>query len=461
MLNLKAYAWKKRIALQGDTLHYMQELTQKQWLNQHELRQLQAEKLIKLLQHAHDHVPYYRKTLQQSGIVGLGGKVSLERFEHIPFLEREHFQPYFDELKSDDLPQRKWYENWSGGSTGQPIRLLQDQVYFNWNQALKMMFDQWSGRDLVERQIMLWASERDLMVGHETWRTCMGRWMRNERWLNTRNMSAARMEAYIAEINRFQPVQLLAFVESLYELARFAEERRLLVHSPTSIMTTASMLYPHMRDTIERVFQSPVFNRYGSRETGAIACECEVHRGLHVSMLTHYVEVIRADGLPAHPGERGDLVITCLHNYAMPLIRYRIGDIAKWAEQPCSCGRWLPLLGEITGRRNDMFVKTNGELVDGRLFVILLGTQPFIKKFQVVQEESDRLSIAIVLHQEVPDPQSKYWEHLDLIRTKCHYLMGDDCQIAITFVNEIPATASGKYRYTISKVKQDERVRHE
>ncbi|MGG1663554.1 phenylacetate--CoA ligase family protein [Brevibacillus sp. NRS-1366] len=454
MINLKEIAWKRRISLQGPILEHVRTLQRRQWLPYDQLLNLQQKKLARLLRHAYEHVPYFRSRLEEAGVVSPEGSVFLDKFTKLPLMERGTFYPFYETLKSDDLGRRKWYENWSGGSTGEPIRLIQDNAYFQWNQAVKIMYDQWSSRELVDKQIVLWASERDLMVGKETWKTYMGRWMRNEQWLNTRKMSESCLQNYVERINRFRPVQILAYVESLYELARYAEDRGLAVHSPRSIMTTASMLYPHMRGKIEQVFQAPVFNRYGSREIGAIACECEQHTGLHVSMFTHYVEIVAPDGRPVSPGETGELVITSLHNYAMPIIRYRIGDTASWAVESCSCGRSLPMLKEITGRVNDCFVKPNGELVDGRMFVILLGTQSFVKKFQVMQNEVGQLDISIIPIQEMHDPHYFYQDGIEKIVAKCRDLMGEEVHIQLHFVQDIPTTASGKFRFTISNVKR-------
>lgn len=454
MINLKEIAWKKQISLRGSTLQYLERLQQWQWLGSGAILQIQQEKLRNLLLHAYQNVPYYRSILLEANVIAANGMVQLENFTHLPLLGRDSLQRNYDTLKSVDLAERSWYENWSGGSTGEPVRLLQERNYFDWNQAVKILFNEWCGHELVDKQVVMWASERDLMVGSETWRTRMGRWIRNERWFNTRLMSEDSMKTYLEELAHFRPRQILGYVESLYELAKFAQRSRLPVYTPKSIMTTASVLHPHMRQTIEEVFRAPVFNRYGSREIGAIASECDHHEGLHVSALTHYVELISPECTPVQPGEQGELVITALNNYAMPMIRYRIGDMAQWAEQMCSCGRTWPLLKEIAGRINDSFVKANGDLVDGRLFVILLGTNVFIQKFQVVQDEINQIKISLIAHQGTESPDTAYQEQVATIVEKTKYLMGDTVDVHVRFVDEIPTTASGKFRFTICNVKR-------
>jgi len=217
-------------------------------------------------------------------------------------------------------------------------------------------------------------------------------------------------------------------------------------------MTSAGTLYGLMRETIQRVFRAPVFNRYGSREVGDIACECEAHQGLHVCPVTHYVEILREDGTPARPGEVGEIVVTSLTNYAMPLIRYRIGDMGAWAEKDCSCGRNWPLLKEVTGRVTDSFVSASGTRVHGEYFTHLLYFRDWVKKFQFLQESYTRIRLLIV--PAVPPDQAKWiveQERADL-EAKVQLVMGPECSLEIELVSDIPPSPSGKYRYTISKV---------
>ena len=151
-----------------------------------------------------------------------------------------------------------------------------------------------------------------------------------------------------------------------------------------------------MRETMERVYRAPVFDRYGSREVADAACECERHEGLHVCSPIHVVEVLRADGTPAASGETGELVVTLLTNHAMPLIRYRIGDMGAKAGRACSCGRGWPLLSDIKGRIGGMFVTADGGLVDPGLFTMSFYGNDLVAGFQMVQETVGHIRMTIV-----------------------------------------------------------------
>jgi phenylacetate-CoA ligase len=255
----------------------------------------------------------------------------------------------------------------------------------------------------------------------------------------------------VKSINSFKPVQILAYVESIYELSRFIEREHLSVSKPASIMTSAGTLLPYMREKIEHVFSAPVFNRYGSREVGDIACECSHHRGLHVSAPIHYLEILREDGKPTDAGEVGEIVITLLTNYAMPLIRYRIGDTGMWAKDPCSCGRGWPLLAEVTGRVTDNFKSKDGGVIYGGYVRQLLYYRDWIRKYQIIQEDYGLIRILIVASEQKDNPREHYAGELSEISDKIKKAM-EGCRIEYEFVNDIAPMQSGKFRFTISKV---------
>lgn len=222
-------------------------------------------------------------------------------------------------------------------------------------------------------------------------------------------------------------------------------------------MTSAGTLYPHMRDTIERVFSAPVFNRYGSREVGDIACECECHQCLHANPYSHHVEILRKDGSHCTPGEVGEVVVTLLTNYAMPIIRYRIGDMAAWAEHPCDCKRHWPSLQEVSGRLMDVFTRADGNPVMPQYFIHFFGVAKrseldFIKKYQLIQEDIDNIYLDIIPTVDKAIAQRLILERQKIFEGIIKSAMGDTCKLSIRIVDDIPTTPSGKYQYIISKV---------
>ncbi|REE57518.1 phenylacetate-CoA ligase [Paenibacillus taihuensis] len=452
MINIKRVAWELELKVKGNTLKYKQKLDDWQWLNREETLELQQARLKALLKHAYYHVPYYRKLLQENGVVDAKGNVHMSQFHRLPLLCKDTIKHHFEALKSDDLDSRTPFEESSGGSTGVPITLIQDKEFLDWSLAVKMLDDEWTGLAMGGRRAFVWGSVRDTLVGKETVKTYLGRWMRNERWLNSFRMTQDRMNEFIAELNEFKPVQITAFAENLYDLAKFIEERGLYIYTPKAVLTSAGVLYPHMRETIQRVFKAPVFNRYGSREVGDIACECDHHNGLHTSTVTHYVEILDENGRPVKPGEYGEIVITLLTNYAMPLIRYRIGDMGVMSDESCSCGRGMPLLKDVIGRTTDIFINKNGDRIDGRMFIRLLMSSAFIQKFQVIQERYDRIKIVVDPAVKKLDHYKVYAKEIERLVEDARIIMGGDCEVGFEFVDYIETTASGKYRFTISMV---------
>lgn len=448
----KRLLWQLRLKTNGNVLEKLAALRHAQELDEAGVASLQHERLEKLLSHAYKHVPYYQKLFDEYGTVE-NGKVKLENFSKLPLLSKDELREQGNALRSLDLGARSWRENTSGGSTGEPVRFVQDEIYHEWMLATKLLFDEWTGYHLGDRKVVIWGSERDLLVGKETTKTYFGRYLRNEVMLNSFRMAPEDMRRYIQTINSFRPKQILAYVESIFELARFVEREGLEVHSPAAIMTSAGTLHDDIRQTLERVFRAPVFNRYGSREVGDVACNYIDSTRLYISP-TQYVEVLDEDGSLTAPGEVGEIVITQLHNYAMPLIRYRIGDLAVVAEDEQTQGLAWPALKSVTGRVTDTFYTKSGAQVYGEYFTHLFYFKDWVRKFQVVQETLEHIHIKLVPRTSDNFQIAALQPELDEIKRDIKVVMGE-CHVTYEIVEDIPPTPSGKYRYTLSKVTQN------
>lgn len=447
---IRGSLWEISLWLTENRLENLQKLKQWEQFGPAETRQLQQNRLRALLDHCHENIPYYRSMFKDRGIVSEDGYIDINKFEELPLMDKDTVRSEFEDLKSDDLSTRTWYQNTSGGSTGEPVTFIQDEQYDDWNRAVTTLFRRWTGYRPGEPWIKLWGSERDLFDERKAIRSRIGDWLRNQTLLNSFRMGPEEMDEYLDHMDETKPTFILAYVESIADLARYAEKEGRTVHSPRAIMTTAGTLYPEMRETISGVFEADVYNRYGSREVGDIACECPNHEGLHVSAPTHYVEILDEDGNPVDPGEAGEVVVTSLTNYAMPLVRYRIGDIAVKATEPCSCDCGWPLLSKVKGRISDVFVAVDGTRVHGEFFTHLFYHEEWVKTFQIVQEAVDEIRVKVVTRDGTEPPTNRTGE----IRESVQAAMGK-CTVTFSVVETIDRTESGKYRYTVSKVADD------
>ena len=409
----------------------------------------QLEKLNELLNHAYKNVPYYKKVFQDNGIVN-NNKIaikSLSEFERLPFLTKDIIRSEKESLYSDDMSLRKTYKNTSGGSTGEPVEFIQDENYRTSNWANFYIVQMWRGADPYDRIIKIWGTERDIFKEKKTLKYILYDFTLNRLLFNSFKMSDEDIRHYIDILNRKKPALIIAYVNTIYDIAKFAKENKIQVEKQNAIHAAAGTLYEFMREEIEDVFGCKVYNHYGSREVGAIASECSVHDGLHIMMDHTLVEIVNEDGNVCKPGEEGEIVVTSLNNYSMPFIRYKIGDVGVMQEYTkCSCGCTYPKLQKVIGRTSDIFKTKKGIRVHGAYFTSLFFFYDWINQFQVIQEEIDRIVVNIVTN-----GQTNH-DNLDEIEKKIKLVMGDDCEVEFKFLDGIPKTKTGKYLYTISKI---------
>ena len=213
-------------------------------------------------------------------------------------------------------------------------------------------------------------------------------------------------------------------------------------------MVGAEKLYEFQRSVIERVFGAPVFETYGSREFMLIGAECTEHRGLHITAEHLLVEVLSDDGTPTRAGEEGNVVITDLYNYGMPFVRYANGDRAIAGFEECACGRGLPVLRKVVGRRLDMLRGVDGRILPGEFFPHLVKDFPAVRRFQVVQEESARVRFAMV------EDGMSLADRARLERL-VRGALGPGMRVDFEPMDHIPLTAAGKLSVVINRVPQE------
>jgi phenylacetate-CoA ligase len=259
-------------------------------------------------------------------------------------------------------------------------------------------------------------------------------------------MNEQRMREYADAIDRFKPETIVSYVGPLVELAHWIERNGRRIHRPKRILGAAEALHAHQRELLQRVFGAPAYDTYGCREFMLIAAECEAHDGLHINTDHLHVEFHR-DAAGAYD-EQGpaELVVTDLHNYGMPLMRYLNGDLGTPGATTCTCGRRLPKLAKVDGRKLDALRTADGRVIPGEYFVHTLMSITSIRHYQVVQRSLDTILMRLVTNDDFDAAAEAY------IRDVIRKLVGDSVAVDFEYRDEIALTPSGKRRVTICEL---------
>lgn len=411
-----------------------------------EIREIQQQRLVKLLLHAWKNTDYYKEVLSECNVVK-DGKVNLDNFENIPFLTKEIIRSEFHRLKAKDHPS---YSNRTGSSTGEPVEYLQDNTYWDINVATKLYHFAMHGKEIGALEMKIWGSDRDIVNDTTGMITKLKTFFYNREIRTCESLSENGIRSIVDDINQLKPKTIWGYTDGIYTIASYIQKHNLNVYPPVALFGGGGTLFPHMVQTIEDAFHAPMINMYGSREMGDIACQCLEKTGLHISSHSHYLEIVNKGGIPVLD-EDGDIIVTSLHNYAMPFLRYRIGDRGRLTAKKCPCGRGFPLLETVLGRGMESLITKDGRIISPIFLITKLGAVlniDQIKKYQLIQNDYSKITLKIIPRSEVtPGHQQEITTHLKSI-------MGHDCEVKFNLVEDIPTTKSGKYLYIASEVEK-------
>ncbi len=251
-------------------------------------------------------------------------------------------------------------------------------------------------------------------------------------------------EAEILEkLREFKPKVITSTPSTFFFLAIYMREKKINNLQPRAIVTTSEILFSSQRRIIEEQFKCRVFDCYWSSEFAAMAHECP-KGNLHLDIEYGIIEFLNSKGERVNPGDKGFIVATQFDNFAMPLIRYNTDDIAVLSSRICSCGRELPLIDSLGGRREQMILTKNGNIIE-RLdsgFGHILG----VKLCQIVQKQKGQIIVKVVKNDGYSD-----MSRIKLMETLQKQIDGE-MEIEIEFVPDIYPTKTGKYQFLITKV---------
>lgn len=395
-------------------------------------------RLAMLLAHAAANVPWFRGKLPVTTL--FKPEEARGILDQLPVLTRRDIQEHLPDMISETATDLR--DDATGGSTGTPMSFKVDRETQRAREASLMWANSLAGWRPGEKIAMLWGSDRDVRGSTAERRLALRWWIENLRWYNAFDMGEDRMARFHRDLSAFRPDFLVAYAGSVFTFARYLRDKDIQPRYPRKgIVSSAEMLAPPMRAVVEEVFGRPVFDRYGNRELGAIAAECEAHAGLHVNETDCIVEIDSGDPFRTE----GRILVTYLRNFAMPFIRYDTGDIGRFeSAEPCACGRTSLRLARVTGRVSDTIRTSAGNLIHGEYFTHLLYGAAGVREFQFVQEAPDRYVLRLAADRAAAAPREAEWTE------RIREAVGGQADVRIEYVDSIPAMTSGKRRFTVA-----------
>lgn len=396
----------------------------------------QNRKLSNILNSAFTNIPYYEK--HKFNI----SDFSYSDFRNIPILTKEIIRENTGFLINQNYSKMNQInENTSGGSTGEPVTFFRTSNQSRHGNANYFLALDYNGVDIDDTSVDFWGAERDMYNTKR--RLNLSSLLHNKTTLNTFVLSDDIMKAYINRLNVIKPKFIKAYVHSIYDLSRYINRNNIKIDFTPKIHCTTGPLYPELRKEIRKAFNNAyVYNFYGSREVSAIATEVTGREEMFILYDNIFLEILDENDEPVKNGEEGEIVVTTLNNFYMPLIRYKIGDRGIKGDD-LQFGTLI--LNNVVGRTLGVIHKKDGSKIDGQFFTTLFFNIKGVKNFQLVQKSISELELNIVKSANYDQ------EEIDIIlkRIKKELI---DVKIDVHFSKKISLTATGKIMYVYSEL---------
>ena len=426
-----------------DTVAIRQAMDSSQWWTAEKLGEFQLERLRAFLTKVGTHVPYYRDCFKNLSF-DPQKITSLANLQKLPLLTKSIIRTEGDRMKSDIAQGLARFN--TGGSSGEPLIFFIGTESVSHDVAAKWRATRWWDVDIGDTEIVVWGSPIELGTQDRV-RAIRDKLMRTE-LMPAFQMNDTNLDQFVARIRERRPKMLFGYPSAINHIATHAQRRGIPLNDlgVKVVFCTSERLYDHQREAISNAFACRVANGYGGRDAGFIAHECPAG-SMHITAEDIIVEIVDEQGNVQPAGISGEIVVTHMATSDFPFIRYRTGDIGMLGNPPCSCGRGLPLLKEIQGRSTDFVIASDGTVMHGLALIYILRDLPAVRTFKIIQE-----SLNLTRVQVVANPSFGITDETT-IREGLQARLGNDVEIDIQLLAEIPPEKSGKHRYVVSQVK--------
>lgn len=442
MLNIKAFElYMERYGKKFWKLY--REFENNQWLSLQELTDWQSVRLRELVKHAYKTVPYYQEILKKQKLVPADIQ-SIDDLYKLPILTKEDIKQNYIRMLSTTIPKRLVRYGHTSGTTGSPLNVAYDVNTCVAHHAADWRQKSWAGLEYGQPYASLQGRliVPTIQKKPPFWRK---NYINNQLFLSAFHLTEENLPYYFDKLSKDGIQFLEGYPSNIFILALYLNKKN--INFPLkAILTSSETLFPSQKDAIEKAFSCKIFDFYGMAERVVFATECDHHQGHHLCLDYGITEFLDSDNQPVVDGKLGKIVATSLHNFAMPMIRYQTNDSCSLKATLCSCGRKFPLMDEVA-TKNEAIVT----LPDGRLISPSVLTHPFkpmenIVESQIIQETINLLRVKIVKNQKYSIKDEK------ALLAGFSERLGSDIAIVVEYVDEIPRTKSGKFKWVISKI---------
>lgn len=423
------------------TFDYYRDYLRNEKLTVQALHELRNKKLQMLLQHCYNNVAYYR---QQWSVLGIKPEDirTVDDMQRLPILTKDLIRENYANLVATNYTDN--IVKTTGGSSGAPLKFQLDRESDERRRSIMWRGYRWGGYEMGARTLYIWGADAGPKSWRSRWKDKLYHRVYNRKILNSFAMTTANMGDYLSAFNEYAPQVVVSYVTPMMLLADWIKANNKTVVSPRVILTGAEALHDYQREHLQNVFSCRVVNTYGCREFMLMGAECAQCGQIHTNDDHLLLETLNAQDTIV-TNEPGDLVITDLHNYGFPLIRYRNGDRVTLSGKNSECKLPFAVIAEIHGRHLEHILTPTGNVLPGEFFPHLLKDVNGLIKFQVIQKTADRVELHFVRGSQFD--QARWDWSLAQIRQQ----IGDAMQLECFLQQDIPLTISGKHLVCVNE----------
>jgi phenylacetate-CoA ligase len=410
-----------------------------QWWDRERLQQYQDNNMSQTVKIAYKEVPFYQN-LYDKYKINIDNINNVTGLSLLPIVTKDMLREAYPE-KCTRKTNWPFCESCTSGSSGKPFAVRVDNLSMSHARALMFLRANYSGWKI---------GEPFLQTGMTLNRGILKKFkdiLMNVHYVSAFDLSDHGLDNYLQLIDKHNLKYVMGYAGSLYCLAMRASEVGFNMKLKGAV-SWGDNLYEHYRNAIETTFNCNVTDTYGCGEGIQVAAQCGMNHGAYHIFMPHVaVEIVDDEGHPVAPGESGNILLTRLDPGAMPLIRYKVGDVGrKSPDESCPCGRGLEMLTKIEGRDTDVVITPNGNRLIVHFFTGIIEYYQTVDTFKVIQEKAGEIIIEIVPRQDFKE------EHWEAIKREILEKGDSDLEIKLKLVADIPMEKSNKRRFVVSKI---------